>query len=131
MPHHPFVYAKLLAALMRKHGSNAYLVNTGWSGGAFPKGGRLDIPVTRACIDAILDGSINDSEFVTHPVFNVSVPQTLGEVDPNVLNPRDTWADKADYDAHAAKLAQMFADNFAAFSGEDSAEIAKHGPIVA
>lgn len=130
MPQHPFVYARLLSAKMKKHNARAFLVNTGWSGGSYPQGGRLDIPVTRACIDAILDGSINDAEYVTHPVFNVDVPQTLGSVDPSLLNPRDTWEDKDAYDAAANKLARMFSENFAKFSGDDAAEIAKHGPNV-
>ena len=127
MPHHPFVYAEILKQKMEKHGAKAYLVNTGWSGGAYPQGERISIPVTRTCIDGILDGSINDGEFQYDPVMNVEFPTTLGDVDPSILNPRDTWADKDAYDAKAADLAKLFQENFAKFSG-DAAKFAAHGP---
>merc|ERR1711957_55762 len=98
MPLHPFVYAELLKAKLDKHGSKAYLVNTGWSGGAYPDGERMKIGVTRTCIDGILDGSINDTEFATHEVMNLEYPTKLGSVDQKVLDPRQAWPDAAAYD---------------------------------
>lgn len=113
LPLHPTKYAELLQAKMEAHGTHAYLVNTGWTGGPYGVGKRFPIPVTRACIDAILDGSIRDSEFETDPIFNVAVPTALHGVPSELLKPRSTWADPAAFEAQARKLAGMFIDNFA------------------
>jgi len=109
----PVKYADLLQQKIETHGSNTYLVNTGWSGGAYGVGERMSIANTRACIDAILDGSIQNSEFETLEPFGFAIPKSLGDVPYKVLNPRESWEDKAAYDATAAKLAGMFKDNFA------------------
>jgi len=112
LPLHPTVYAKLLGEKIDKHGVNVYLVNTGWTGGAYGVGSRMSIKNTRACINGILSGAILDSEFETLPTFNLQIPTTLDGVDTEVLNPRNTWSDEAEYDASLAKLAKMFQDNF-------------------
>jgi phosphoenolpyruvate carboxykinase (ATP) len=112
LPLHPTVYAKLLGEKIDKHNVNVYLVNTGWTGGPYGVGSRMSIKDTRACINAILDGSINESEFETLPIFNLNIPKTLNGVDASVLNPRNTWEDKDAYDAQLKKLAEMFIKNF-------------------
>jgi phosphoenolpyruvate carboxykinase (ATP) len=113
LPLHPTVYAKLLGEKIDDHGVNVYLVNTGWTGGAYGTGKRMSIKDTRACIDGILNGSINNAEFDTLPLFNLQIPKTLdGVKDNNVLNPRETWENKEEYDESLAKLANMFKENF-------------------
>ncbi len=109
---HPTVYAKLLGEKIEKHDVNIYLVNTGLSGGAYGVGKRMSIKNTRACIDAILDGSLSNVEYETMPMFNIQVPKTMHGVDSNILNPKNTWEDKAGYDATATKLAGLFVKNF-------------------
>ena len=122
--------ADLLAEKLAKHGSNAYLVNTGWTGGAYGVGNRMSIKGTRACIDAILDGSIRDATFNEDPVFGFQVPNELNGVPANVCNPRDAWEDKAAYDAQAKKLAGMFKDNFVKYTGPGVTDYTEHGPRV-
>ena len=112
LPLHPTVYATLLGKKMEKHGVNAYLINTGWTGGGYGVGKRMSIKGTRACVNAILDGSINNSDFETMPYFNLSIPTTLVGVETNLLNPRNAWEDKANFDETAQKLAGMFVANF-------------------
>jgi len=120
LPLHPTVYAELLGKKMDKHNVNAYLVNTGWVGGGYGVGKRMSIKGTRACINGILDGSINKSEFATVPFFQLHIPTTLEGVDSQLLNPRDAWEDKASYDATAAKLAGMFVENFKKYTNDDN-----------
>jgi phosphoenolpyruvate carboxykinase (ATP) len=113
LPLHPTKYAELLGKKIDEHDVNVYLVNTGWTGGPYGVGKRMSIKDTRACIDGILNGSINSAEFETLPTFNLQIPKTLDGVKDNaVLNPRNTWEDKAEYDAMLAKLAGMFIENF-------------------
>ena len=112
LPLHPTAYAKLLGDKIDKYGVNVYLVNTGWTGGPYGVGHRMSIKDTRACINAILDGSINGSEFRTTKTFGLQVPNSLGEINPSVLFPRDAWDNKEAYDQTRDKLAQMFIDNF-------------------
>ena len=112
LPLNPTVYAELLGRKIDQHKVNVYLVNTGWTGGAYGTGSRMSIKNTRACINAILDGSINESEFEILPVFNLKIPKTLKGVDTEVLNPRNTWKDKESYDETKRKLASMYIKNF-------------------
>ncbi|SFV63012.1 Phosphoenolpyruvate carboxykinase [ATP] [hydrothermal vent metagenome] len=112
LPLHPTVYAKLLGEKIDEHGVNVYLVNTGWTGGPYGTGKRMSIKNTRACINGILSGAIRDTEFENLDTFNLAIPKTLEGVDTEVLNPRNTWDDKAEYDAMLAKLAGMFQKNF-------------------
>ncbi len=120
LPQHPTVYAKLLGQKIDKYGVNVYLVNTGWNGGVYGVGKRLSLKDTRACIGAILDGSINDSEFDKLATFDLLIPKTLGDIDPNILNPRNSWSDKSAYDSAKDKLAHMFVDNFKKYQQENS-----------
>lgn len=125
---HPTVYADLLQKKIETHGSNVYLVNTGWSGGAYGTGERMSIKNTRACIDAILDGSIQKSEFVDEGHFGLSIPKTLADIPPSVLNPRDSWDNKEAYDATAQKLANLFKENFKQYVSADHTDFTKYGP---
>lgn len=125
----PAKYAELLAAKMQQHQANAWLVNTGWSGGAFGVGARMKLKLTRAIIHAIHSGDLVKSEFVTDPVFGFAVPQTCPGVPAEVLLPRGTWQDKAGYDATARKLARLFRDNFQKYSEGTSDEVLAAGPV--
>ncbi|WP_109806609.1 phosphoenolpyruvate carboxykinase [Sphingosinithalassobacter portus] len=116
MPRHPSVYGNLLKERIAKGGVNCWLVNTGWSGGKYGEGKRMPIKATRALLNAALDGSLNDAEFRTDPNFGFAVPVSVPGVDANILDPRETWADKAAYDATAAKLVDLFNENFAEFA---------------
>jgi len=113
LPLHPTVYADLLGKKIDEHEVNVYLVNTGWTGGPYGVGRRMSIKDTRACINGILNGSINDAEFETLPVFDLAIPKSLdGVADNAVLNPRNTWEDKMAYDETLRRLAAMFIENF-------------------
>ena len=116
---HPTVYARELIRKMEQHGSTAYLVNTGWIGGAYGIGKRIDIPSTRAIIDAILDGSIENAEFETLPFFNLSIPKTVNGVKSDLLNPRNLWQNPKDWDTAAINLAEKFIKNFESFTDND------------
>ncbi len=120
LPLHPTVYAKLLGKKIDKHNVNVYLVNTGWTGGAYGVGKRMSIKNTRACINAILDGSINSVEFDTTRTFKLHVPKTLGDINPEILNPRNAWEDKELFDNTRDNLARMFMENFKKYQTEDS-----------
>ena len=121
LPLHPTVYAKLLGEKIDEHDVHVYLVNTGWTGGPYGVGKRMSIKDTRACINAILDGSITTAEFDTTRTFRLQVPKTLGDINPNVLNPRNAWEDKEAFDTQRDKLAQMFIDNFHKYQDANSA----------
>ena len=112
MPRNPDVYASMLGKQMEKYGTQVFMVNTGWSGGPYGVGSRMDITLTRAIVDAALSGKLDDAEFVEDKTFHVLVPVEIAGVDSNLLHPRNTWADKAAYDARAAKLASDFAAHF-------------------
>ncbi len=130
LPLHPTVYAKLLGEKIDKHDVNVYLVNTGWTGGAYGVGKRMSIKDTRACINAILDGSIKDSEFDTTKTFRLQVPKTLGDINPDILNPRNAWENKEEFDATRDKLAAMFIENYKKYQGGDNPDFSAYGPIV-
>jgi len=120
LPLHPTVYAKLLGEKIEKHDVNVYLVNTGWTGGAYGVGKRMSLKATRACIDAIMDGSILKSEFATTNTFRFHYPTTLPGVDTKVLNPKNAWADKEAYKATRDNLAKLYIENFKKYLGEDA-----------
>jgi phosphoenolpyruvate carboxykinase (ATP) len=115
MPRHPSVYGNLLRDLIARHNVDCWLVNTGWTGGKFGTGRRMPIKATRALLDAALSGKLKAQPMRRDPVFGFEVPVTVPGVEPGILNPRDTWADKAAYDAQARKLVDMFIKNFAKF----------------
>jgi phosphoenolpyruvate carboxykinase (ATP) len=115
---HPTKYAELLADKMRKHGSKAWLVNTGWSGGAYGEGSRMSLRHTRAIIDAIHAGELERAATEVDPNFGLSIPTSCPGVPSDILKPKNTWKDKAAFDATAAKLAKLFDDNLATFADE-------------
>ncbi len=115
MPRRPEVYGKLLADKIAQHGASCWLVNTGWTGGAFGTGKRMPIAATRALLTAALDGSLNNVQFRKDANFGFEVPVSVPGVEDRLLDPRQTWAEGAAYDAQAAKLVQMFSDNFAQY----------------
>ena len=115
----PTVYAKLLGEKIDQHNVHVYLVNTGWTGGAYGVGKRMSLKDTRTCIDSILDGSIHESEFRTTKTFGFSVPNTLAHLDTKVLFPREAWADEAEYEIARDKLAAMFIENFKKYQTAD------------
>jgi phosphoenolpyruvate carboxykinase (ATP) len=112
LPLHPTNYAKILGEKIKKNNVNVYLVNTGWTGGAYGTGSRMSIKNTRACINGILDGSIENCKFDNLPIFNLAIPKTLDGVDTEVLNPRNTWKNKKEYDKASHILANMYRENF-------------------
>ena len=112
MPRRPEVYGDLLRKKIASHGATCWLVNTGWTGGAYGTGSRMPIKATRALLAAALDGTLAEGTFRKDPNFGFEVPVTVDGVDAKLLDPRSTWDDKAAYDAQAAKLVEMFADNF-------------------
>ncbi len=128
MVHHPSVYAKMLAERLTKHKADCWLVNTGWSGGPYGVGSRMSIKVTRALLNAALDGSLAKVEMVTDPNFGFHVPKEVPGVPTEVLTPKNTWSDKAAYDTQAKKLAAMFVKNFEQFADGTPAEVIAAGP---
>lgn len=127
---HPTVYAELLGKKLAEHGTRAYLVNTGWSGGPYGTGSRMSIKQTRSCIDAILDGSVEKADFTAHPVFQFDVPKTLPGVPEDVLAVKPTWANGDEYDATVQKLAGKFKKNFVQYAeGEGIPDFTKYGPL--
>ena len=131
MPRHPSVYGNLLKERIAKGGVDCWLVNTGWTGGIYGVGKRMPIRVTRALLNAALDGSLKDAPFRTDPNFGFQVPITVPGVDMLILNPRDTWADKAAYDAKAATLVKLFIDNFEQFAEHVDAGVREAAPKAA
>ena len=115
MPRRPEVYGKLLQEKIARFGSECWLVNTGWTGGAYGTGARMPIKATRALLEAALDGSLSTAEFRRDPNFGFDVPVSVVGVDDRLLDPRRTWADGTAYDTQAAKLVAMFAENFAQY----------------
>jgi phosphoenolpyruvate carboxykinase (ATP) len=112
LPRPPEVYGRMLQDRIARHGATCWLVNTGWTGGAYGTGRRMPIAATRAVLAAALDGSLGRGAFRRDPNFGFEVPLAVAGVDAVLLDPRATWADGAAYDAQAARLVRMFADNF-------------------
>jgi len=112
---HPTKYAEMLGRLIDQHGCRVWLVNTGWSGGAYGVGKRMKIAYTRSMVHAILDGALDDAATRQDSVFGLSVPCAVPNVPATVLDPRSTWLDPAAYDVQAHKLAAMFRANIEKF----------------
>lgn len=112
MPRNPDVYASMLGERMRRHGSQVYLVNTGWSGGPFGVGERMDIDVTRAIVHAASSGELADVEYDQDPLFHILTPRSCPGVPDEILNPRNTWGNKEAFDLRARKLASDFSAHF-------------------
>ncbi len=128
LPLPPRVYAEMLGRRLREHSAQCWLVNTGWTGGAFGVGKRMSLPHTRAIVHAALDGRLAQAEFTTEPAFGLSIPATCPGVPSELLNPRNAWADKAAYDAQARLLASKFQENFKKFDVPDA--VRQAGPRV-
>jgi phosphoenolpyruvate carboxykinase (ATP) len=114
-PLRPKVYAEMLGRRMQEHGSQCWLVNTGWFGGPYGTGSRMKLPYTRAMVNAAIEGALSNVEFETDPAFGLTVPKTVPGVPPEFLHARDAWKDKAAYDKAAADLSARFAKNFERF----------------
>jgi phosphoenolpyruvate carboxykinase (ATP) len=131
LPLHPTVYAKVLSKKMDEHGTKAYLVNTGWIGGAYGVGKRIDIKATRNIIRAILDGSIEKVSTEKMEIFNFTIPTQLPGLESNLLNPKNAWTDKNTYNKQAEMLAGKFIANFNVFADtEEGKRLTKFGPQV-
>lgn len=128
LPRHPGVYAKMLGERLREHGSKVWLVNTGWSGGGFGVGSRMELSYTRAMVRAALAGVLDDAGATADPFFGLHIPAEIPDVPSEILNPRDTWGDGAAYDAAATQLASMFRENFCRFEAQVDDEVKAAGP---
>ena len=118
----------MLAERMRRHGAQAWLVNTGWSGGPYGVGRRMPIRATRAIIDGIHSGDLRDVPTVEDPLFGLQIPTHCPGVPAEILQPRNTWDDREAYDATAARLADLFRKNFAKYAPLASNDIRQAGP---
>ncbi len=125
---HPGKYAELLAQKIDKHKAQVWLVNTGWSGGAYGTGSRMKLKYTRAIVDAIHSGKLAEAEFATDSIFGVEIPQSCEGVPSELLNPRGTWSDAAKFDETARKLAYLFKSNFTSYEDGVSEDVKKAGP---
>ena len=130
MPRHPSVYGNLLRRLIAEHNVDCWLVNTGWTGGKYGIGTRMPIKVTRALLEAALSGELKGQTMRTDPVFGFKVPVVLPGIDSKVMTPRETWGDPNAYDKAAAKLADMFHENFAKFVPYVDADVLRAGPSI-
>jgi phosphoenolpyruvate carboxykinase (ATP) len=128
LPMHPSVYAEMLRTRMEEHPVRVWLANTGWTGGPYGVGHRMDLVHTRALIHAALDGALDDAPMKMEPVFGLRWPVSCPGVPDDILDARATWPDGAEYDRQARRLAQMFAANFAQYAAEVDPAVAAAGP---
>ncbi len=126
LPLAPSVYAEMLGRRLREHDAQCWLVNTGWQGGPYGVGKRMDIPYTRAMVDSAVEGTLAKVEFEVEPSFGLTIPKTCPGVPANLLSPRNAWADKAAYDRAAADLCARFAKNFEQFDAPEA--VRRAGP---
>jgi phosphoenolpyruvate carboxykinase (ATP) len=127
----PIIYANELTRKMKMHNAEAWLVNTGWMGGPYGTGTRIDLPSTRLIINAILDGSIIDCEFVTLPIFNLNIPARVKGVDESILDPAKVWDSPSKWRVAATDLALKFINNFSKFTGnKETASLVSFGPMI-
>jgi phosphoenolpyruvate carboxykinase (ATP) len=130
MMRHPSVYAQLLEKKIQEHKSTCWLVNTGWVGGPYGIGRRMEIQYTRTLLNAALDGVLNEIEKYEDPIFGFKVPVSVPGVPSEVLNPRNAWSDKAAYDNQAQKLARLFNENFKQFRDNVPEYVNNAGPLI-
>ena len=126
MPLPPKVYAEMLGRRLREHNAQCWLVNTGWQGGPYGIGKRMSLPYTRAMVNALVEGELDKVQFETEPSFGLSIPKEVPGVPSELLNPRNSWKDKAAYDKMAADLSARFEKNFDQFDAPP--EIKEAGP---
>ncbi len=130
LPLHPTVYAEMLGQKLARHEAQVWLVNTGWSGGPYGVGHRMKIAYTRAMVHAALNGALDNVPTELDPIFGLPIPVACPGVPAEVLNPRNTWADKAAYDQKARELAALFVKNFGKYKDQASAEVIAAGPTI-
>ena len=130
LPRNPSVYADLLRHYINQHGSDVWLVNSGWTGGKYGVGRRMPIKATRTLLTAALNGSLKNADFRTDPYFGFAVPTSVPGVEPHLLNPFKTWKDKAEFDRTARDLVGMFQKNFTKFESHVTADIKAAAPEV-
>lgn len=130
LPLHPGKYAEMLGKKMKEHNVNVWMINTGWSGGSYGVGSRMKLSYTRAMITAALEGKLDNVEYEAHPVFGMMMPKTCDGVPAEILNPRNTWADKAAYDAKAKDLAGQFIKNFEKYAAGVNEETLAAAPKI-
>jgi phosphoenolpyruvate carboxykinase (ATP) len=130
LPRHPSEYGDLLRKLIAEHDVDCWLVNTGWTGGKYGVGRRMPIKVTRALLTAALNGSLRNADFRTDRYFGFAVPTSLPGVEPHLLDPVKTWADKAEFDKTARNLVAMFQKNFAKYESHVDADVRAAAPEV-
>lgn len=128
LPLPPARYAELFGQRLDEHGSDVWLVNTGWTGGPYGVGRRMPLALTRAIVRAILDGKLDDGEFTVDPRFGFAVPRHVPDIPAEILQPRQTWGDPDAYDALATRLARDLTENFSQFAGDVPAAVASAGP---
>ena len=129
MPLHPTKYAEMLSKKMKDASVKVWLINTGWTGGAYGTGNRMKLKYTREMITAALNGELENVEFINHNVFGIAIPQSCPNVPDEILNPRNTWSDKDLYDEKAVELGQKFKANFKKFEEFANAEIMAGAPL--
>jgi phosphoenolpyruvate carboxykinase (ATP) len=127
---HPCVYAEMLRERIARHGARVWLVNTGWTGGSYGEGSRMDLAHTRAIVRAALSGDLDDVETTPDPIFGLHIPASVPGVPDDVLQPRGTWRDPQAYDEQARKLAAMFRENFEKFAADVPESVREAGPVV-
>ena len=130
LPLHPTRYAELLGEKLKQQQVNVWLVNTGWSGGAYGTGKRMKLAYTRAMITAALEGKLDQVSYQVHPVFGLKMPESCPDVPAEILNPRNTWADPILYDAKANELAAAFIENFKQFDSAANEEMRSSLPKI-
>ena len=130
LPLSPLKYARLLGEKIDKYDTKVYLLNTGWTGGPYGVGHRMDLKYTRSMVTAVLDGQLDNVEWKKDPIFQVYIPQSCPGVPSELLNPSNTWLDKKEYTITANKLVKRFAENVKKFKGEMSDDILNAGPKV-
>lgn len=130
LPLHPTKYAEMLGQKMKENDVNVWLINTGWTGGPYGVGHRMKLPFTRAMITAALNGALNEVEFTKHPIFGVEMPTNCPGVPAEILNPRNTWGNKEEYDTKATELATKFVKNFQKYADDANDEIMAGAPQV-
>jgi phosphoenolpyruvate carboxykinase (ATP) len=121
-------YSSMLSERLREYGVRCYLINTGWSGGPYGIGSRIDIAATREMVSAVIEGRLDDAETREDPFFGLNVPVEVPGVPSDILDPRETWEDKDAYDERAGELARLFRENFGKFEDEVSEEVKNAGP---
>jgi phosphoenolpyruvate carboxykinase (ATP) len=130
LPLHPGRYTTMLGDKIQKHNVQVWMINTGWSGGAYGTGNRIKLAYTRAMICAALEGKLDDIAFTLHPVFGMQVPVSCPGVPDDILNPADTWTDKTAYETTATRLAEQFINNFQKYAADISSEILAAAPVI-